>query len=127
MEIGKLRRWRTKDETFPRTLFFSMEPIEEGQAYLEKMWPGAPIVSDPKRRFYKAFGVVRGTFWQLAQPKVWIAAIRALRAGYRQGKSTADTAQMPGMFLVANGRVAWSHEYSHAGDRPDLAAIPRRS
>ena len=98
-----------------------------GREYVEKLWPGAPSVSDEARKFYKAFGVGRGTWWQLIQPKVWAAGVKAFFEGYRQGKTTADTAQMPGMFLVSGDRVAWSHEYSHAGDRPDLAAIPRRA
>jgi hypothetical protein len=108
-------------------LFFSMEAAEEGSAYFESLWPGVPSVSDEGRVFYRAFGVGKGSLWQLIQPKVWLAGIQAFREGFRQGKTTSDAEQMPGMFLVSGGRVAWSHEYSHAGDRPDLAAIPRRA
>ena len=104
-----------------------MESAEEGRAYFESLWPGSPSVSDVRREFYKAFGVGRGSLWQLLRPKVWAAGFKAFFEGYRQGKSTSDTAQMPGMFLVSGDRVAWSHDYSHAGDRPDLAAIPRRA
>jgi hypothetical protein len=127
MEIGKLRRWRAKDQTFPRSLFFSMEPVEQGRAYFESLWPGAVCVSDERRFFYRAFGLERARLWQLVQPAVLVAGMRAFFEGFRQGRATADTAQMPGMFLVSGGRVAWSHEYSHAGDRPDLAGIPRNS
>jgi len=104
-----------------------MESVEEGSEYVEQLWPASPSISDEERAFYRAFGVGRGSWWQLLQPKVWLAGIQAFREGYRQTKATADTAQMPGMFLVSGERVAWSHEYSHAGDRPDLAAIPRRA
>jgi hypothetical protein len=30
---------------------------------------------------------------------------------------------MPGVFLVEDGRVVWQHDYRHAGDHPDFAAI----
>ncbi|MHC4954703.1 MAG: AhpC/TSA family protein [Planctomycetota bacterium] len=126
-EIGKLRRRRTSDETFPRTVFVSMETPEEGGAHIEELWPGAPCISDPQKTLYRAFGIGRASLLQVLNPGLWISGFKAFRDGSRQQKATADTDQMPGMFLLLDGRVAWRHEYAHVGDRADLAAIPRRT
>jgi len=125
MEIGKLRRWRGNDPAFPEAIFFFQGEPKLGAEYFGKFWPEARSVADSERVFFDALGVGRASLGQLLGPRVWIAAIKAMAAGFRQGKATGDVHQMPGMFLVRDGRVAWMHAYAHAGDRPDLSAIPR--
>ena len=131
MEIGKLRRWRGNDPAFPGAIFFFQGEPKLGAQYFGgdldfgKFWPEARSVADSERVVFDAFGVGRASLGQLLGPRVWIAAIKAMAAGFRQGKATGDVHQMPGMFLVREGRVAWMHAYAHAGDRPDLAVIPR--
>jgi hypothetical protein len=33
--------------------------------------------------------------------------------------------QMPGLMWVRDGKIAWRHDFEHAGDHPNLSEIPR--
>ncbi len=41
------------------------------------------------------------------------------------GARMGDVWRMPGLFLVAEDRLLWSHRFRHAGDHPEFAEIPR--
>jgi peroxiredoxin len=83
-----------------------------------------PHVSDTKRVLYRAFGLRRGTFWQMASPLLWWRGLRATLA-HGQGFSPAygSVLQMPGMFLIFHGHVVRSFIHQLAGDRPNYVAF----
>jgi hypothetical protein len=56
----------------------------------------------------------------------WTAGLRALRKGHFIGRPVGDPWMMPGMFLVADGAILWSHDFEHAGDHPDFDTIAER-
>lgn len=81
-------------------------------------------ISDPQQRLYRVFGLKRGTLRQLFGMKVlW----RGLRAAFLEkhgiGKPTADSTQMPGVFLLADSVILNRFRHRSAADRPDYAAI----
>jgi hypothetical protein len=82
-----------------------------------------PRFSDPDRRLYRAFGLKRGSFWQLFGPKLWIRGLGTTLRGHRVGKLVGDGFQMPGVFLVDDGRIVRSFVHGSAGDRPDYGAL----
>jgi peroxiredoxin len=81
-------------------------------------------ISDPERKLYASFGLSRGTLGQLFGSRVWS---RGFRAGvidrHGVGGLVGDGFQMPGVFLVRDGRVIAGHVHEHAADRPDYCAI----
>lgn len=87
------------------------------------------MICDPDRRLFGAFGLERGSLGQLLGPKVWARGAKALAAGYRQGRTVGDPAQLPGAFVLdGNARVVWSHLAKHAADTVEpsvLAAMLR--
>ena len=76
--------------------------------------------ADPDRLLYRALELKRGTFSQLIGPSVFIGGIRAALHGHGIGKLEGDGFQMPGAFVIHNGRVIRSYRHTTAADRPDL-------
>ena len=87
---------------------------------------GLPRFADPDRVLYRALGLSRGSFAQVLGPRVfWRAAAATLR-GHRLGKNAGDVWQMPGVFLVRDGRVVEAFRHQDVSDRPDYRAIAAR-
>lgn len=80
-------------------------------------------IADPDRKLYRALAVPRGTFPQLFGPRVMLGAARAMLGGHRLGALEGDGFQMPGAFVIHQGRVVREYRHSTAADRPDLAAL----
>lgn len=79
-------------------------------------------IHDPERALYKAFGLRRGSLWQLLGPSVWLrgwAAFGQHGVGFLDG----DGFQMPGAFLVRNGRIVKEFRHTTAADRPDYCHL----
>lgn len=56
-------------------------------------------LADPDRQAYKAFGLERAGWWQIAGPQVWLPSIRALLRG-GVGRPVGDVQQLPGAFVI---------------------------
>jgi hypothetical protein len=82
---------------------------------------------DPQRVLYRAFGLERGRFRQLFGPRVWWRGIVAgLWCGHGMGWMEGDGFQMPGVFVLYEGRMVASFYAATAADRPDYREIVRR-
>lgn len=88
---------------------------------------GIAAVADPERRLYLGLGLKRGTFLQLFGPRVWWRGAKAFFSGHGAGKLQGDATQMPGTFLIHQGRVVRRYEHQDTSDKPDyvgLATLP---
>jgi peroxiredoxin len=86
-----------------------------------------PSVSDPDRVLYRALGLRRGSLRQIFGWHVWVRGARAFFSGHGIGALQGDGTQMPGAFLIRNGKVAARYLHRTAADRPDypdLCSIP---
>jgi peroxiredoxin Q/BCP len=83
------------------------------------------LVPDPNKRIFRAFGVETG--WRgMFSPTVMGEYIKALRAGYQPGLTTADggVTGNPADFIVdADGRIAFAHYGKHYADTLDARQI----
>ena len=83
-------------------------------------------ICDPEQRLYAAFGLKRGTLLQLLGPRVWWRGLKAgVLDGHGIGRVSADSAQLPGAFLIGPAGIVRSFRHRSAADRPsyrDLAA-----
>lgn len=85
-------------------------------------WTGA-VYTDPSLEVYKAAGLRRGVF-TVIHPRAAIAALGALRGGFKQGATQGDQLQQGGVVVVApSGEVVWAHVSEYAGDNADPDAI----
>jgi peroxiredoxin len=76
-------------------------------------------ISDPDRRAYSAFQLGRGSFLELFGPKVIMRGFIATLRGHFAGKLDGDGFQMPGAFLIKDGRIIESFRSKTASDHPN--------
>jgi len=78
-------------------------------------------VSDPDCKYYESFGLIKGKFNQLFGLQVWLrtaqVAVKDISALRR--KQIGDGFQMPGVFMIHQGKVINSYVHERASDRPD--------
>lgn len=81
-------------------------------------------ICDPEQRLYAAFGLKRGNLWQLLSPKVlWRGFQAGVIAGHRIGRVSADSAQLPGVFLIGPDGIMRRFRHRSAADRPNYRDI----
>jgi peroxiredoxin len=108
-----------------RLAFVHMSSESEGAPLFESYELGdVDRFSDPERRLYQAFDLQRGRASQLLGPTIWwrgfLAAIVA-RHGF--GRIQGDGFQMPGVFVLYQGRIIASYRHATAADRPDYEQL----
>lgn len=85
-----------------------------------------PRVSDPEQVFYDSFGLERGNIWQIFGPKPFFRLMNvSLLKGHLLGKANGDQYQMPGVFLLEDGKVQDSFKHRNASDRPSYINIAK--
>lgn len=83
-----------------------------------------PRFHDASRRLYRAFGLRRGTIGQLLGLSSWIQGFRAgVLEKHGVGWLKGDGLQMPGAFILHNGKMTAAFRHQKASDRPDLEAL----
>ncbi len=123
--VADLKQAREEVPDYPHVLFVAQGRVEQNRKFFEKVsWPEAPVIADPSRDIYRAFGVGRGTLRQLLGLAVWRAGRRARKKGHGLGGIQGDPWLMPGIFLIFDGVLAWRHQFGHAGDHPDFESVP---
>jgi peroxiredoxin len=82
-------------------------------------------VADPLCKLYSLFGLVKGTFNQLFGLKTWIrgAEIVATKKQMPGLLRIGDGFQMPGIFLVKDGKVISSFIHNSIADKPNYESF----
>lgn len=80
--------------------------------------------SDPERKLYNAFGLERTTLGQLLGPRSWLGMVRAgFKSQFLPGKKlkgiVGDVLQMPGVFLLHEGRIVGDFKPQRVDKRPE--------
>ncbi len=123
IDIGK-----NKDEWAKQNInvvLVHMSDYSTAEVYFEKFnISGIENISDPECKLYATFGLGKGSVSQLFGLKNFIrgfeTTIKGIPIGIRQ---IGDGFQMPGVFLIRNGRVMDSYIHASASDRPDYEKI----
>ena len=80
--------------------------------------------SDPERKMYEAFHLHLATFGQLFGLKTFVRGFKAaITGGHGFGGVTSNVYQMPGAFLVQDGRVIREFRHQSPSDRPDYSDL----
>lgn len=110
-----------------RIVFVHMSNTETAQEYFTKFkLPDIRFINDPEKRFYRAFGLVRGSFTQLFGLQTWIkgfAINKSEKLMQESGEHLGDSFQMPGVFLLRNGKIIEHFIHEKASDRPDYSKL----
>ncbi|MEM1422671.1 MAG: peroxiredoxin-like family protein [Planctomycetota bacterium] len=102
----------------------TMSDHDQNNALREKYGlSGASFFSDPDRVAYRALELRRGSFLQLFGLASWTRGVVATLKGHAPGPLVGDGFQMPGSFVVHEGRVLRAHRHAHAAERLDHASF----
>lgn len=102
----------------------SFEPLEQLQRYaLDERLP-FPVLTDPERTAYRAFGLAEAPLRRLFDPAtVWTYVLELLRGRWPRVRR-AEFKQLGGdVVIAADGKVALLHASAHPADRPAVARL----
>lgn len=80
-------------------------------------------IADPRCELYRAFGLGKGGFLELFGPQVWWRGTIAIFKGCGVGHLAGDGLQMPGVFVLHQGKIIASQPAHSAADLPNLEAL----
>ena len=125
---------REQQATFDRlgavVVGVTFEPPARVARFIEQEAFPYPILSDPTRRAYAAFGLQRGRPSQLWTWRSLQAYVRGALRGRWPRLAHADIAQLGGdVILAPDGRIAFLHRSVEPADRPavdEIVAVVQR-
>lgn len=124
--LGDIARARAAIEaTGTRIILVHMRDSKVIDALVEKHGlAGVERICDRERRLYAAFGLKRGRLRQLLGLGVILRGFRtAILARHGIGWPSADSFQMPGLFLLDRIGIIRRVRHRTAAERPDYAAL----
>jgi peroxiredoxin len=97
-------------------------------AFLSRNPWDVPVVGDPDRAAYRAFGLERTGWLTFFRPRVLAGYLRGLLRGYGLKKPVEgeDVRQLGGDFILdRGGTVVWAYRSADPTDRPAVAELLR--
>jgi hypothetical protein len=93
-------------------------------AYVHETQLEWPLLIDSERWLYKAYGMERGTWWNIYGPASIWAYVRLLGRGRRMRPPGSDVQQLGGDVLIdPQGIVRVHHVGSGPADRPSISVL----
>jgi hypothetical protein len=96
----------------------------EALEFCKRRAPGIVCLCDPKRKVYAAYGLGRGSAWQMVlSPQVIQGTLRARQHGHKAElpPKGQDVRQMSGTFIVGtDGRIRLPYYYDTIADHAPL-------
>jgi len=122
-ELVPLRR--RMEQNGVRLMFVHMGTLEQGQQMLEDEGMERPLhVSDPEKKVYETFELQRCFLKQAFSPVVWGNVVKlALTKRIFLKKPVGDTNQMPGVFLLHQGKIEKEYRHDFISDKPDYLEL----
>jgi peroxiredoxin len=112
------------DQADAQVILVGMGSPEESAAFEMKFNIPFPLISDPKRKLYHAFGLKKVSALELLSPFVAVKGILAITKGHTVGIPIGDVRQLPGVFIINTvGRIVYSYFASDPSDHPDPDTI----
>jgi len=95
------------------------------RAFERELRVDLPLLGDPDRAVYDAFGFGRGSVRRVwLDPRVWARYAQLLARGPRPGWSGQDTLQLGGDAVVdAAGNIRWIYRSAGPDDRPSVSTL----
>lgn len=85
-----------------------------------------PLLSDPERDVYQAYGLVKGSWIQVFGPKTAWAYLKLLLRGRRYHFQRSDLRQLGGDFVIdPAGVVRYEYRSTQPEDRPNMEDLLR--
>ncbi len=97
--------------------------LNEGEEFEYLQNDEVARIADPWCHLYRAFGLGKGDFLELFGPSVWYRGFIAFFRGCGAGHLAGDGLQMPGAFLVKDGKITASRKAKSAADLPEIEGL----
>jgi peroxiredoxin len=123
--VAQLRRKKQYfEQAGAQVVLVGMGTPEESAAFKMKFDIPFPLISDPKRQLYQAFGLKKVSTLELLSPFVAVKGILAITKGHTVGIPVGDVRQLPGVFIInTDGRIIYSYFASDPSDHPSPDTI----
>jgi thioredoxin-dependent peroxiredoxin len=96
----------------------------EAARFREQMRLPFPVVADPTRSAYAAWGVMDGTLEQVFSVAPGLRLVRAMLKGHLPHRTVGSVRQLPGAFVIdRNGIVQLAYPAADAADMPDAGTL----
>lgn len=110
-------------------IFVHMSDTATAKEYFSKFnLKNIQFINDPDKKFYRAFGLVRGSFTQLFGLQTWIKGFqinKEEKLKQESGQHLGDSFQMPGVFLLQKGEIIEHFIHQNVSDRPDYSKLAK--
>jgi peroxiredoxin len=106
-------------------VFVHMAENQVAESYFDKFnLTGVKHISDISCSYYAGFGLMKGSMGQLFGFQSWIRGFQMqAKYGNDLGKHLGDNFQMPGIFIIHEGKIKDSYLHKIASGRPDYATM----
>ncbi len=112
------------EQTGGRLVLVGMGSPEQTTAFVKQFEILCPMIADPNRHLYQAFGLKMASALDLLAPSLAIKAVAAMAEGNKVGMPIGDIRQLPGVFILdTRGRIVFSHQAKDAADQPGAETI----
>ncbi len=107
-----------------RVFAVTFEPVERVAAYRMRESVPFPILRDPRREAYRAFGIERRGIGSIWRPRTIRYYVKNALRGRFPGRSKADMYQLGGdVLLASDGVPCWVYRSREPADRPGIDTI----
>lgn len=95
----------------------SMAPVEESARFRQQFSLSFPMLSDPQRQAYVAYGLTLGSLWQIVGPATITGKGLASVLRFGVGRPIGDVRQLSGTFVIdESGTVLLAHRAKDSVD-----------
>jgi Peroxiredoxin len=125
MEMAKIKQEIDLVRQKGVRVFVTLQSAPETLASLasREYWPFT-IISDPQGKVFQLYGVESGGIIKYLHPAGLLAAIKAVRQGFRHGKFEGKETQLPAAFAInAEKVIKYVHYGKNISDIPPLAKM----
>jgi hypothetical protein len=121
--VDQLYKISTQNPGFPPIIFVHQSPLEVGETFFEKHFPGASHISDPELSLYNLFGIQSLNGLHYFDPRMILKGIKLTFQGYSNRLGMGNMRLLSGTFLFLNGKLVWQHRAKRAGEEPNWKKV----
>jgi peroxiredoxin len=97
---------------------------EQAEKFRKEFSLSFPILCDPGKDLYRAFGLGKGRFVDFASPVLLMRGLRIMGRGIVPGIPRGNVFQLPGVFLIdTDGNIRFAHYAKNPADYPSAESL----
>jgi peroxiredoxin len=123
--VAQLRRHQDKfDAAGVRIVLVGLGTPEQAEAFRKDFKLDFPLICDPDRALYAAYGLQRTGLVKMASPSLFVKGIKAMVQGGSLGVPQGDIQQLSGVFIIdRKGIIRFAHRAQDPADHPSAEEI----